>query len=78
MTSERSRWTRTVLAAALSGAVWAIAAGNGYALETIWLPAIVVAAAWARRSPRRLCLPRLLKSTARRTSSDPIRKEKHR
>jgi hypothetical protein len=39
---------RTVLAGALSGAVWAIAAGNRYALETIWLPAVVVAAASSR------------------------------
>jgi hypothetical protein len=65
MTSERPRWMRTVLAAALSGAVWAIAAGNGYAFEMIWLPAVVVAAAWSRRSSRRACLPRLFASTSK-------------
>ena len=65
MTFEHAPWMRTVLAAALSGAVWVVAAANRYALETIWLPAVAVAAAWPRRAQARACLPRLSSTTAK-------------
>jgi hypothetical protein len=48
-------WLGTVLAAALSGAVWVVAASKGYALEMIWLPAVAVGAAWPRRRTQRRC-----------------------
>jgi hypothetical protein len=41
---KRAVWIGTVLAAELSSAVWIVAASNGYALETIWLPAVAVRA----------------------------------
>jgi hypothetical protein len=63
MTSNAHPALRTVLAGALSGAVWVVAGTNGYALETIWLPA--VAAAWPRRAETRACLPRLWSITAK-------------
>jgi hypothetical protein len=64
MTFERA-WSRTVLAGALSSAVWVVAAINGYALETIWLPAVAVAAAWPRHAQARACLPRLRSTSAK-------------
>jgi hypothetical protein len=56
---KRAVWIGTVLAADLSSAVWIVAASNSYALETIWLPAVAVGAAWPRRTQARACLPRL-------------------
>ena len=65
MTFERAPWRRTVLAGVLSSAIWVVAATNGYVLETIWLPAIAVAAAWPRRAQARACLPRLRSTKAK-------------
>jgi hypothetical protein len=48
-------WTRTVIAAGVFGAIWLLAASNGYALETIWLPPMVIGAAWPA-SPRKACV----------------------
>jgi hypothetical protein len=59
MKKARATWARAVLAGALSSTVLAFAAINGYDLETIWLPAVAVGAAWPRRAQARACLPRL-------------------
>jgi hypothetical protein len=40
--TRRSKWTPLIVAAALSGAVWGVSAANGYALQMIWLPAVVL------------------------------------
>jgi hypothetical protein len=53
---------RTVLGAVLSAAVWVVAATKGHALEMIWLPAVVIGAAWPR-GPKAACLPRLRRTT---------------
>jgi hypothetical protein len=37
---------RAVAAFAFGGAAFGVAAWNGYALEMLWLPAVVLAAAW--------------------------------
>ena len=55
---DRERTTR-IVAGALSAVVWAVAAPQGYALETIWLPAVVLGAGWAPRSRRRACRDRI-------------------
>jgi hypothetical protein len=57
MKSPGRSWLLTAAAAALSAAVWIVAAKNGHALETVWLPAVVVGATWPARA-RRACAPR--------------------
>jgi hypothetical protein len=37
---------RVVAALAFGGAAFGVAAWNGHALEMLWLPAVVLAAAW--------------------------------
>ena len=59
MNIRGGKWTETVIAASLSGAVWVVAAVNGYALETLWLPAVVIAAVWPRRATPQACGRRL-------------------
>ena len=65
MRFKRSPWAWTLLVAAVSGAFWVVAAFQGYALEMIWLPAVVVGAAWPRRGRGPACLPRLSSLTTK-------------
>ena len=44
-----SKWMPAILAGSMSAIVWSIAAAEGYAFQTIWLPGVVIAAAWPRR-----------------------------
>jgi hypothetical protein len=46
------KWLPVVVAAALSGAVWLLAATHGHAVELLWLPGVVIAAAWPRAPHR--------------------------
>ena len=55
---DRERTPRLV-AGTLSAVVWALAGLQGYALETIWLPAVVIGAGWAARSHPRACRDRI-------------------
>jgi hypothetical protein len=41
---------RALTALAFGGATFGVAAWNGYALEMLWLPAVVLAAAWPPRN----------------------------
>ncbi len=49
------------LVIALGAAVYGMAAWNGYALEMLWFPAVVLAAAWPPRNGADLarCVQRL-------------------
>jgi hypothetical protein len=40
------RWRPLAIATSVALALWALAAGHGYAWETIWLAAAVAGAAW--------------------------------
>ena len=50
------------LAFALGVGIYALAAANGYAWDVLWLPAVMVGAAWPYRPDGRLksCLRQLL------------------
>jgi hypothetical protein len=56
-----SHWAATLFVGVLSGAVWLIAALNGYAIEMLWLPAVALGAAWPRKRGQRssACAARL-------------------
>jgi hypothetical protein len=61
----KSRWTIPILVDAVALAMWALAAVKGHAVDMLWLPAVVIGAAWPSNTQRvRGCLAR-----ARRTST---------
>jgi hypothetical protein len=53
------RWRATLIASAGGAALFGIAAVNGYAWETLWVPAAMVGAAWPADSAPRRCRARL-------------------
>jgi hypothetical protein len=58
-------WLLTTAAAALSAAVWIVAVKKGHAIETVWLPAVVVGAAWPHEATKPRCRPRSRRSAAK-------------
>ena len=46
MRNHMTRWAPTLAAGIGALAVWGIAAGHGHGWELIWLPAVVLGAAW--------------------------------
>lgn len=55
-----SKWTVPLVVDAVALAIWALAAAKGHGLEMLWLPAVVIGAAWPS-NPRRLrgCIARV-------------------
>jgi hypothetical protein len=55
MRNHMTRWAATLAAGICALAVWGIAAGHGHGWELIWLPAVVLGAAWPRSALRSRC-----------------------
>ena len=63
----KSKWAPTLIVAVLSLGVWAVTVTHGYAIATIWIPAVAIAASWPRETKTyRLatCLARLRRSNS--------------
>jgi hypothetical protein len=62
MTGDRSadEWSRAIAAVVFGAVVFVISALNGRGIELIWLPAVLLAAAWPTRGrpPARRCMRR--------------------
>jgi hypothetical protein len=46
----KSKWTPTIIVTTLSLIIWAVAMIHGYAIATIWIPAVALGASWPRET----------------------------
>jgi hypothetical protein len=55
MRDTLQKWSAALGASACGFAIWLLAARHGYAWETLWLPAALIATAWPRAKTRTRC-----------------------